>query len=82
VLGCYASGNKKVANSDAGASAQEEQLYPLNPVFDTTTAAKTIGMTKQLEAEGKPVYSLCVGEPDFPPPKSVLEAGVKALQHG
>ncbi|KAE9162663.1 hypothetical protein PF004_g30412, partial [Phytophthora fragariae] len=59
--------------------------YPLNPVFDNATIAKTIiifGKTKQLEAEGKPVYSLCVVEPDFPPPKSVLEASIKALQHG
>ncbi|KAG7393292.1 hypothetical protein PHYPSEUDO_011297 [Phytophthora pseudosyringae] len=81
VLGCYAS-------VDGAATSEEKaagELYPLNPVFDTTTVAKTIaifGKTKQLEAEGKPVYSLCVGEPDFPPPKSVLDAGVRALQNG
>ncbi|KAG1704194.1 hypothetical protein DVH05_006204 [Phytophthora capsici] len=81
VLGCYATGGSSVAKTEK----KDEELYPLNSVFESTTIAKTIaifGKTKQLEAEGKPVYSLCVGEPDFPPPKSVLEAGVKALQNG
>ncbi|OWZ16575.1 Aspartate aminotransferase [Phytophthora megakarya] len=84
VIGCYASDNVAVTKGDAREKTVSE-LYPLNPVFDTTTIAKTIaifGKTKQLEAEGTPVYSLCVGEPDFPPPKSVLEAGIKALQQG
>ncbi|RLN10168.1 hypothetical protein BBO99_00008528, partial [Phytophthora kernoviae] len=61
------------------------QKYPLHPVFDNTKVAKTLaifGMTHQMAAEGKPVYSLCVGEPDFPPPKRVLEAGIKAIQDG
>ncbi|GMF14389.1 unnamed protein product [Phytophthora lilii] len=81
VLGCY----ERDCVDEGNTKGKDAQLYPLNPVFDTTTVAKTIaifGKTKQLEAEGKPVYSLCVGEPDFPPPKSVLEAGVKALQNG
>ncbi|KAH7484439.1 hypothetical protein KRP22_005607 [Phytophthora ramorum] len=88
VFGCYASGALKETKGKSDTVTKEKtmaQKYPLNPVFDSTTAAKTIaifGMTKQLEAEGKPVYSLCVGEPDFPPPKAVLEAGVKALWGG
>ncbi|KAE8981468.1 hypothetical protein PR002_g23821 [Phytophthora rubi] len=84
VLGCYA-GFGGMTREKNRASASSTSAYPLNPVFDNATIAKTImifGKTKQLEAEGKPVYSLCVGEPDFPPPKSVLEAGIKALQHG
>ncbi|RLN97018.1 hypothetical protein BBJ28_00022727 [Nothophytophthora sp. Chile5] len=89
VLGCYVSGALESSNEVLAAVPWEKksmkQKYPLSPVFDQTTVAKTIeifGMTKQMEAEGKPVYSLCVGEPDFPPPKSVLEAGIQALQQG
>lgn len=57
--------------------------YPLNPLLNKVTAAKTVvihGLTKQLEAEGKNVWSLCVGEPDFAPDARVLNAGAKAMQ--
>ncbi|GMF14393.1 unnamed protein product [Phytophthora lilii] len=82
VLGCYASGALEAASIQELTMAQK---YPLSPVFDTTKVAKTLAVfavTKQMEAEGKPVYSLCVGEPDFQPPKRVLEAGIKAIQEG
>ncbi|KAG6965009.1 hypothetical protein JG688_00007430 [Phytophthora aleatoria] len=88
VLGCYASGALEATNGVPNSSSQEltmAQKYPLSPVFDTTKIAKTLavfGVTKQMEAEGKPVYSLCVGEPDFQPPKRVLEAGIRAIQEG
>ncbi|GMF33156.1 unnamed protein product [Phytophthora fragariaefolia] len=87
VLGCYADG-RGVSYGDSsvpGVTNRDGDMYPLNPVFESTSIAKTItifGKTMQLEAEGKPVYSLCVGEPDFPPPQRVLDAGVKALQNG
>lgn len=32
-----------------------------------------------MESEGIEVTSLCVGEPDFPPPKAVLEAATQAI---
>ncbi|KAJ8546648.1 hypothetical protein ON010_g11590 [Phytophthora cinnamomi] len=88
VLGSYADSRGGLAHEESSAPVSKStavQMYPLNPVFENTTIAKTItifGKTKQLEAERMTVYSLCVGEPDFPPPKSVLEAGVKALQQG
>ncbi|GAB9468309.1 Tyrosine biosynthesis bifunctional enzyme [Globisporangium polare] len=56
--------------------------YPLNPLLNKVTSAKTVvihGLTKQLEAEGKNVWSLCVGEPDFAPDVRVLNAGAKAM---
>lgn len=62
-----------------------EEKYPLNPLLGTVAAAKTVvihGMTKQLEAEGKEVWSLCVGEPDFAPDQRVLKAGMDALEKG
>lgn len=37
---------------------------------------------KQMEAEGIEVTSLCVGEPDFPPPQAVLDAATKAIKDG
>uniref|UniRef100_K3X935 Prephenate dehydratase domain-containing protein n=1 Tax=Globisporangium ultimum (strain ATCC 200006 / CBS 805.95 / DAOM BR144) TaxID=431595 RepID=K3X935_GLOUD len=59
--------------------------YPLNPLLNKVTAAKTVvihGITKQLEAEGKQVWSLCVGEPDFAPDQRVLDAGKLAMEQG
>ena len=37
---------------------------------------------KAMEAEGKKVTSLCVGEPDFPPPQVVLDELVNAISSG
>lgn len=59
--------------------------YPLNPLLSKVTSAKTVvihGITKQLEAEGTHVWSLCVGEPDFTPDKRVLDAGKAAMEQG
>ena len=35
-----------------------------------------------MEANGEQVTSLCVGEPDFPPPPAVLEASIEAIRQG
>uniref|UniRef100_A0AAV1TKB3 Aspartate aminotransferase n=1 Tax=Peronospora matthiolae TaxID=2874970 RepID=A0AAV1TKB3_9STRA len=62
-----------------------DSKYPLNPVFQKVTVAKTMlihGQTKQMEAEGKKVWSLCVGEPDCNPHDHVLAAGAKAMIEG
>ncbi|KAJ0410412.1 hypothetical protein P43SY_002744 [Pythium insidiosum] len=59
--------------------------YPLNPLLNKVSAAKTVvihGITKQLEADGKSVWSLCVGEPDFLPDPRVLEAGKVGFENG
>lgn len=59
--------------------------YPLNPLLSKVTSSKTVvihGITKQLEAEGTHVWSLCVGEPDFPPEERVLAAGARAMTEG
>ena len=39
-----------------------------------------LARAKQLEAEGRSVLHLEVGEPDFPTPQPVIEAGIRALQ--
>ncbi|KAL7694755.1 putative prephenate dehydratase, prephenate dehydrogenase, aminotransferase, class I/classII [Plasmopara halstedii] len=61
------------------------EKYPQNPLLGKIAASKTVvihGMAKQLEAEGKQVWSLCVGEPDFAPAERVLKAGMTALEQG
>jgi aspartate/methionine/tyrosine aminotransferase len=37
---------------------------------------------RALEAQGKNVIHLEIGEPDFPTPRNVIEAGKKALDEG
>ncbi|GMI28992.1 hypothetical protein TrRE_jg828, partial [Triparma retinervis] len=37
---------------------------------------------KAMEADGKKVTSLCVGEPDFPPPQAVLDEIIQAVSSG
>ena len=57
----------------------------LNPIVASVKVSKTVevfGLVKQMEAEGETVTSLCVGEPDFPPPKVVLDAAMKAIKDG
>ena len=52
-----------------GSSGGKETL--LNPLLSSVAVSKTIeihAMTKNMEARGEAVVSLCVGEPDFPPP--------------
>jgi aspartate/methionine/tyrosine aminotransferase len=39
-------------------------------------------LAKKLEAKGRKIYHLEVGEPDFPTPANVVEAGIKALNEG
>lgn len=53
----------------SGSSDGKESL--LNPLLSSVAVSKTIeihAMTKNMEARGEAVVSLCVGEPDFPPP--------------
>ncbi|MBU1985467.1 hypothetical protein KJ815_13800, partial [bacterium] len=43
---------------------------------------EVVARTAQLKAEGKPVLSLSVGEPDFDTPPRIREAGKYAIDHG
>lgn len=43
---------------------------------------ETVARAAALKAEGKPVLSLSVGEPDFDTPYSIREAGKYAIDHG
>lgn len=43
---------------------------------------KITGLAKQMKAEGKDVVSLSAGEPDFPTPNFVAQAGIDAIKAG
>eukprot|EP00429_Kryptoperidinium_foliaceum_P007714 CAMPEP_0176009676 /NCGR_PEP_ID=MMETSP0120_2-20121206/4374_1 /TAXON_ID=160619 /ORGANISM="Kryptoperidinium foliaceum, Strain CCMP 1326" /LENGTH=431 /DNA_ID=CAMNT_0017342481 /DNA_START=54 /DNA_END=1346 /DNA_ORIENTATION=+ len=66
-------------------TTSDEEQITVNPIVASVKVSKTVevfGLVKQMEAEGETVTSLCVGEPDFPPPQAVLDAAVKAVQGG
>ena len=45
-------------------------------------AMEVMERAKALEAKGRHIVYLCVGEPDFPTPSPVIEAAVRALRSG
>ncbi|MFQ5602259.1 MAG: pyridoxal phosphate-dependent aminotransferase [bacterium] len=48
----------------------------------TETAFEVMARAKALEAQGKHIIHLQIGEPDFTTPQHIIEAGVKALHEG
>ncbi len=48
----------------------------------TETAFDVLARAKQLEAEGKPVIHLEIGEPDFDTPQHIIDAACEALNSG
>jgi len=48
----------------------------------TETAFEVLARAKQLEAEGKDIIHLEIGEPDFDTPSNIIEAGVEAMRGG
>jgi len=43
---------------------------------------KMFDLAKRLEKEGKKIYHFEVGQPDFPTPDHIVEAGIQALREG
>lgn len=48
----------------------------------TETAFEVLARAKALEAQGKEIVHLEIGEPDFDTPANVIEAGIEALRGG
>ncbi len=48
----------------------------------TETAFETLAKARALEAQGKDIVHLEIGEPDFDTPANVIEAGVNAMRGG
>ena len=48
----------------------------------TETAFEVLARARALEAEGKHIIHLQIGEPDFPTPKNICDAAIKSIQAG
>jgi aspartate aminotransferase len=48
----------------------------------TEGAFVVLAKARRLEADGKKIVHLEIGEPDFPTPDNIIEAGISALQNG
>jgi aspartate aminotransferase len=51
-------------------------------LLGTETAFEVLARAKQLEAAGRSIVNLGIGQPDFPTPDHIVEAGRKALADG
>jgi aspartate aminotransferase len=51
-------------------------------VLGTETAFEVLARAKALEAQGRRIINLGIGQPDFPTPEHIVEAGRKALKDG
>jgi aspartate/methionine/tyrosine aminotransferase len=69
----------------AAVATSQEYDYYLNPLIRSIPGSATVELfsrVKQLESQGVPITSLCVGEPDFLPSPTVLSAMKQALDDG
>ncbi len=48
----------------------------------TNSAFEVLSRAKALEAQGRSIIHLGIGQPDFPPPDHVIEAAIKAMRDG
>jgi aspartate aminotransferase len=51
-------------------------------VLGTETAFEVLARAKALEARGRSIINLGIGQPDFPTPEHIVEAACKALKDG
>ena len=64
---------------------QESQHHQLSPNIDRLQPSATIAVSslaKQLSADGRDIINLGAGEPDFPTPEFIAEAGIAAIREG
>src|SRR5947208_784562 len=48
----------------------------------TESAFEVLAKAQALAAKGRSIVNLCIGQPDFPPPAHVIEAGQRAIAEG
>ncbi|NTU52668.1 MAG: pyridoxal phosphate-dependent aminotransferase [Chlorobiaceae bacterium] len=65
-------------------SAESHERFLSNRVLSMqeSQTMKITGLAKRMQAEGKDIVSLSAGEPDFPTPENVCEAGIEAIRKG
>jgi aspartate aminotransferase len=61
---------------------EEMRLADRMSRLGTETAFEVLAKAKQLEAKGKHVIHLEIGEPDFNTPRNIVDAGIRALNEG
>jgi aspartate aminotransferase len=66
----------------ANATLSELKVAKRMSRLGTETAFEVLVRAKALEAQGKDIVHLEIGEPDFDTPQNVVDAGVKALKGG
>mmetsp|Transcript_2994 Transcript_2994/g.3411 ORF Transcript_2994/g.3411 Transcript_2994/m.3411 type:complete len:481 (-) Transcript_2994:233-1675(-) len=67
------------SDSKSTSSSSSIQVNSIVASVKVSATVQIFSQVKQMQAEGIDVTSLCVGEPDFPPPKAVLDAASKAI---
>lgn len=58
------------------------QTTPALARLGTESAFSVLARAAQLQAEGREIINLGIGQPDFPTPENIVEAGVRALRDG
>ena len=53
-----------------------------DPAFKSEMSEHHLARAKALEAQGKSIVSLSIGQPDFQTPAHIVEAAIKALRDG
>jgi aspartate/methionine/tyrosine aminotransferase len=48
----------------------------------TENAFVVLAEVSELQRQGKDIVSFCIGQPDFPTPKNICEAGIRAINDG
>ncbi len=48
----------------------------------TENAFVVLGEVAELQAQGKEIISFCIGQPDFPTPEHIAQAGIRAIEAG
>lgn len=80
--GTNATAASSVSSSLLSTAAPSIQLNPILQQVQPSKTVEIFSLVKDMEAAGEVVTSLCVGEPDFLPPKAVLEAATQAVLDG
>ena len=59
-----------------------DRLAERNSGISSFYVMELLRLAKQLEAQGKDIIHMEIGEPDFPTPPTIAEAGIKHIQTG
>ncbi len=58
------------------------QTTPALDRLGTESAFSVLARAAELQSQGKDIINLGIGQPDFPTPENIVEAGVRALRDG